>query len=102
MTYFVLDSVSCIRTIGPSTNAPEPVAKTELQRVGNVIEDGWEEASSKVLWLEDVLSDNKQEKHVITQQDLEEILHNKKALRAPKDVFSAVLRLSAGMAMIAA
>lgn len=101
--YIVLDSVSCIRTIAPSTGglrlpSPKPAAQTEMQPAENVAEDDQEGAKSEALQLEDIVLEADYDRPVVTQQDLEGIFHNDNAPQAPKDVFSAVLRLFGGVA----
>jgi NET1-associated nuclear protein 1 (U3 small nucleolar RNA-associated protein 17) len=105
--YVMLDSVSCIRSITPSTGAfklpsPQPTVEMDMQRIGDMAEDVHEDASSRALQLEDVVLENEHDTPVVTQQDLEEIFHNDNAPQAPKDVFSAVVRLFGGMAKAAA
>ncbi|KAF2828376.1 WD40 repeat-like protein [Ophiobolus disseminans] len=107
MGYVALDSVSCLRTISPSTGAvklptPQPTEQMEVQQIKDVTEDDREDTASKALQLEDVVLENDYDKPNVTQQDFEEIFHNGNAPQAPKDVFSAVLRLFGGAAKAAA
>ncbi|KAH3946276.1 hypothetical protein HBH53_133350 [Parastagonospora nodorum] len=107
--YIALDSRSCIRTISPAAGSlalplhqksEEPeVQSMEIDAVEDV-EEAEEGVTSKAL--ADLVLENEYDKPVVTQQDLEEIFHNDGAPQAPKDVFSAVLRLFGGVATAAA
>jgi NET1-associated nuclear protein 1 (U3 small nucleolar RNA-associated protein 17) len=105
--YIVLDSVSCIRTISPASGslalpASQNVDATQVQRIeAMTLEDGDGDATSTALKLEEISLEADYDKPVVTQQDLEEIFHDKNAPQAPKDVFSAVLRLFGGVAKAA-
>lgn len=107
--YIALDSVSYIRTVSPTaasliTPASQEAGEVEVQKIEveqpEEVEDVVEDNTSKAL--EDLVLENDYDKPVVTQQDLEEIFHNDGAPQAPKDVFSAVLRLFGGAAKAAA
>jgi NET1-associated nuclear protein 1 (U3 small nucleolar RNA-associated protein 17) len=106
--YIALDSVSCVRTISPASGslalpASQSVDVPEAHRIEAMkLDDEESDATSKALKLEDISLEADYDKPVVTQQDLEEIFHNSNAPRAPKDVFSAVLRLFGGVAKVAA
>lgn len=106
--YIALDSISCIRTIDPVAGtlglpALQPV-KQEVQMVvqDEVVEEESGDTTDRRLELEDAMLENEYDKPVVTQQDLELIFHNESAPQAPKDVFSAVLRLFGGVGKAAA
>lgn len=107
--YIALDSVSCIRTISPAAGSlalptPQEADELEVQAAEDVQDEDVEEveegATSRAL--ADLVLENEYDKPVVTQQDLEMIFHNDGAPQAPKDVFSAVLRLFGGVAKAAA
>jgi NET1-associated nuclear protein 1 (U3 small nucleolar RNA-associated protein 17) len=107
--YIALDSTSYIRTISPAAGAlalpvHSQAEEVEVQRIrdGTVedVEEMEDDTASRALG--DLVLENEYDKPVVTQQDLEEIFHNKNAPQAPKDVFSAVLRLFGGAATAAA
>jgi NET1-associated nuclear protein 1 (U3 small nucleolar RNA-associated protein 17) len=105
--YVALDSISCIRTIDPVAGtlglpALQPV-KQEVQVVQDEdVEEESEDTTDRRLELEDATLENEYDKPVVTQQDLELIFHNESAPQAPKDVFSAVVRLFGGVGKAAA
>jgi hypothetical protein len=74
--------------------------KVELQRVDDVVKDDWEEATSKLLRLEDFLLDSRHKRPVITPQNVEDILHDRSATGI-EDILSAVLQFFEKMAMAA-
>jgi NET1-associated nuclear protein 1 (U3 small nucleolar RNA-associated protein 17) len=103
--YIALDSTSYLRTISPAAGAlalpaHTQVEEVEVQRIrDDTVEDVEEEeddTTSRALG--DLVLENEYDKPVVTQQDLEMIFHNDNAPQAPKDVFSAVLRLFGGVA----
>jgi NET1-associated nuclear protein 1 (U3 small nucleolar RNA-associated protein 17) len=99
--YIALDSSSCVRTISPmagTVNLSQPVEQMEVQSLEDVTEDVQDDATTNTLQLEETVLENEYDKPVVTQQDFEEIFHNDNAPQAPKDVFSAVLRLFGGVA----
>ncbi|KAH7400955.1 WD40-repeat-containing domain protein [Phaeosphaeria sp. MPI-PUGE-AT-0046c] len=107
--YIALDSVSNIRTISPTAASlaipvTQQIEEVEVQRIEvdetEEVEDVQEDNTRKALG--DLVLENDYDKPVVTQQDLEEIFHNDGAPQAPKDVFSAVLRLFGGVAKAAA
>lgn len=107
--YIALDSVACIRTISPTAGllalpAPQKVEDVEVQRITDTGKDNKEdaEAGAPTPALGDITLENEYDKPIVTQQDLEEIFHNGNAPQAPKDVFSAVLRLFGGVRKVAA
>jgi NET1-associated nuclear protein 1 (U3 small nucleolar RNA-associated protein 17) len=101
--YVALDSVSCIRTISLAAGslalqAPQKIQEGEVQGIEDVlVEDAEDELTAKTLQIGDISLEADYDKPVVTQQDLEEIFHNDNAPQAPKDVFSAVLRLFGGV-----
>jgi NET1-associated nuclear protein 1 (U3 small nucleolar RNA-associated protein 17) len=107
--YIALDSVSCIRTISPAVGSMalptrEKTEEVEVQIAEDVQDDEVEDVQEGVAGraLADLVLENEYDKPVVTQQDLEMIFHNDGAPQAPKDVFSAVLRLFGGVAKAAA
>jgi NET1-associated nuclear protein 1 (U3 small nucleolar RNA-associated protein 17) len=107
--YIALDSVSCIRIISPAAGSlalpmsqkfEEAEAPALEEDSMEDVEEAEEGTTSKAL--ADLVLENEYDKPVVTQQDLEEIFHNDGAPQAPKDVFSAVLRLFGGVAKAAA
>ncbi|KAL5118023.1 NET1-associated nuclear protein 1 [Pleosporales sp. CAS-2024a] len=108
--YIALDSLSRIRSIVPRTEllalpSLPVVEELELQDVEEMQDaeeiDEIEESSAHEA-LADFVLENEYDKPVVTLQDLEELFHNEGALQAPKDVFSAVVRLFGGVGKIAA
>lgn len=110
--YIALDSVSNIRTISSTAASlavpasqqaeaiePQVIEVDQVEKIEEV-EDVQEDSTSKAL--SDLMLENDYDKPVVTQKDLEEIFHNDGAPQAPKDVFSAVLRLFGGVAKAAA
>lgn len=107
--YIALDSLSNIRTISPTASslvvsALEQAEEIEVQKIevemAEEVEEVQEDDASTAFG--DLVLDSDYDKPVVTQQDLEEIFHNDGAPQAPKDVFSAVLRLFGGVAKAAA
>jgi hypothetical protein len=74
--------------------------RVELQRVDDAVKDDWEEATRKLLRLEDFLLDSEHKRPVITPQNLEEILYDRSATGI-EDILSAVLQFFEKMAMAA-
>jgi NET1-associated nuclear protein 1 (U3 small nucleolar RNA-associated protein 17) len=105
--YVALDSTSCLRIISPAAGtlalSVHQVDEVEVQRVRDAtVEDMDEVEDTTSRALGDLVLENEYDRPVVTQQDLEEIFHNSNAPQAPKDVFSAVLRLFGGAATAAA
>jgi NET1-associated nuclear protein 1 (U3 small nucleolar RNA-associated protein 17) len=105
--YVALDSTSCLRIISPAAGTlalpVHQVDEVEVQRVRDAtVEDMDEVEDTTSRALGDLVLENEYDRPVVTQQDLEEIFHNSNAPQAPKDVFSAVLRLFGGAATAAA
>jgi hypothetical protein len=74
--------------------------RVELQRVDDAVKDDWEEATRKLLRLEDFLLDSEHKRPVITPQNLEEILYDRSATGI-EDISSAALQFLEKMAMAA-
>jgi hypothetical protein len=74
--------------------------RVELQRVDDAVKDDWEEATRKLLRLEDFLLDSEHKRPLITPQNLEEILYDRSATGI-EDILSAVLQFFEKMAMAA-
>lgn len=72
----------------------------ELQRVDDAVKDDWEEATRKLLRLEDFLLDSEHKRPLITPQNLEEILYDRSATGI-EDILSAVLQFFEKMAIAA-
>jgi NET1-associated nuclear protein 1 (U3 small nucleolar RNA-associated protein 17) len=106
--YIALDSVSCIRTIIPTAGSLALRPATQIEDVealsindAPVEDDDIPEGSANRAF-GDILLENEYDMPVVRQQDLENIFHNDNAPQAPKEVFSAVLRLFGGVAKAAA
>jgi NET1-associated nuclear protein 1 (U3 small nucleolar RNA-associated protein 17) len=106
--YIALDSVSCIRTISPTAGSLALRPAPQIEDVEALsINDGPEEdedlsEGSANRAFGDISLENDYDRPVVRQQDLENIFHNDNAPQAPKEVFSAVLRLFGGVAKAAA
>jgi hypothetical protein len=74
--------------------------RVELQRVDDAVKDDWEEATRKLLRLEDFLLDSEHKRPLITPQNLEEILYDRSATGI-EDILSAVLQFFEKMAIAA-
>jgi NET1-associated nuclear protein 1 (U3 small nucleolar RNA-associated protein 17) len=106
--YIALDSVSCIRTIIPTAGSLALRPATQIEDVEALsindapVEDEDIPEGSANRAFGDILLENEYDMPVVRQQDLENIFHNDNAPQAPKEVFSAVLRLFGGVAKAAA
>lgn len=109
--YIALDSTSCIKTISPRTStlqlpSPPPEESSELLRTYAVEEEREEEQAEsgilRSLVLDDLSQDIEDEKAVINQQSLQDVLDNGTVPPLPQGLFSAVLALVGNASKVAA
>lgn len=99
--YITLDSVSCIKTISPTTSAlqlltPPPEEKAELRTAYGVEEDVEETSDSRVgpiTLFEDLTQDLNEDAVVFNAQKLQDVLDNGQVPPPPQGLFSALLAL---------
>ncbi len=100
--YVVLDSRSCVRTINPHGGSvqlptPPPESKTELQLASisavDTEEDQPAEPALKSLLSDDLSQDLDDDKPVLNQQSLQDVLENGAVSLPPQGLFNTILAL---------